>query len=62
MKYLLSLFAALVLLSGCAADKCCTSKALGRGYTDYQATAKDGSVKIHRVYSNGSEEWINPAK
>ncbi len=60
MKYLAGLFLSVFLLSGCCSSG--TGKCSMRGgYTDYQATAKDGTVKIHRVYNNGSEEWILPA-
>lgn len=63
MKYLASLLA-VCFLAGCASTSTPKSgSVLGiGGYTDYQATAADGSVKVHRVYKNGSQVWLSPAE
>lgn len=59
MRYLSIL--AVLFMVGCAST-CGTNSSMGGGdYNDYTYKAADGSMKTHRVYKNGNEEWINPA-
>lgn len=62
MKYLTAL--ALLFLVGCSSNSGggSSSRLLGGGYTDYQATAADGTTKVHRIYSNGHQEWLTASE
>lgn len=59
-KYLAAL--SVVLLVGCAAGQSGALSGKGHGsYLDYPYSDKDGVVKIHRVYADGHQEWIEPS-
>ena len=56
MRYLIVL--SFLFLAGCSST-CGTHSERGGDYNDYTYRAADGSMKTHRVYKDGNEEWIN---
>ncbi len=58
MRYLIAL--SFLFLVGCASTCGTNSSMGGSDYNDYTYRAADGSMKTHRVYKDGNEEWINP--
>ena len=59
MKYLAVL--SVLFFVGCASGGNTGGETSARGnYRDY-TYSKDGTVMVHRVYTNGHQEWLNQA-
>ena len=60
MKYLAML--SVLFFVGCATVSETGTKSSHSSYQDYTYTDKSGNVKVHRVYTNGHQEWLNQAE
>ncbi len=58
MKYLAVVLGLFLMVGCCGTSKC----SLTGGYRDYPYTDASGKVKIHRVYSNGDQLWLDQAE
>ena len=58
MKYLTVL--ALLFLVGCSSTG--GPHIMSSVFNDYEYKAADGTVKVHRVYKNGNQEWLTASE
>jgi len=58
MKYLSVL--AFLFLFGCSSTS--GTHLMSSGFRDYEYKAADGTVKVHRVYHNGNQEWLTASE